>query len=279
MTKRFILLLLLGLGLAGPLRAQPAADPPPDPACPRGDRELPRGPDWHCYGRLNKDYSFAFVYPKAVERVPELDFLVRTEAAVAEAWIAEQVLEAQLAGREHDPMSYQAAWEIDAVLPEIAAASGTISYYTGGAHGGIEYKTILLDRRRGRTIALADLFAPGTFDHGLFGQRGSGMRAVQAAFCRALAGAVRERRGDPAAAVECPAVEAQPVTLVCGALGRVEAFRTLLNPYIAGSWAEGPYEVEFPVDALMMASMKRRFRPAFGVGGESRPRVPARPCR
>jgi hypothetical protein len=270
---------LAALALAAPLAAGQAADPPPDPYCPAGDRDLPRGPDWLCYGRLNEDYSFAFVYPKAVERVPELDAAVRTEAGAAEEWIAARAAEARAQGRELPRPSYQAAWQIDAVLPELAAASGAISHHRGGAHGGIEYKTILLDRRRGRAIELEDVFDPGFFEADLLGYRLWGIRAVQAVFCRALTAEARARRGDPAAAIRCPAVEDQPITFMCGDGGRIDRLRVLLNRYAAGAWAEGPYEIDVPVDAAMMSAIRRRFRPAFGLSLESRPRSPVRPCR
>lgn len=277
MSIRFLALFAV-LALTAPPDAAEAADPPPDPYCPRAGRDPPRGPDWLCYGRLTDEYSFAFVYPKAVERVPELDALVRAEAAAAEAWIAARAAEARAEGREAPRLTYEAVWQIDSVLPELAAASGTIGYHAGGAHGGIEYKTILIDRESGRPMEIEEVFDPGFFEPNLLGYRLWGIRAVQAAFCRALTRAVRARRGDPAAAVECPRVEDQPVTFLCGDGGRIDRLRALLNPYVAGSWAEGPYQIDVPIDAAMMSAVRRRFRPAFGLSLESRPRSPARPC-
>ena len=276
---KFLLPALAALGLAVPLAAQEAADPPLDRYCPAVERQLPRGPDWLCYGTLNEDYSFAFAYPKAVERVPALDASIRREAEAAETWIVEQVRESRDESRTTPPMRYEAAWQIDALLPEVAAASAAISHYTGGAHGGIEYLTVLVDARAGRRIGLGDLFEPGLFESRDLGDRIEGMRAVQRVFCRALTAAVRARRDDPAAEARCPAVERQPVTFLCGENGRIDRFRALLNPTVVGSRAEEPYEIDIPIDARMMAGMHRRYRPAFGLAGEERARIPSRPCR
>lgn len=273
---------LAALALAAPLAAQAPADPPLDPACPQGDLNAPRGPGMVCLGKLDEAVAFSVVYPRAIEQAPDLADALRDEWGNALLWIEAQAREhrAERAASDSEPqrLSYEAAWRIDADTPEIVAASGTISHYTGGAHGGIEYRTVLIDRRSGRRIAFTDLFAPGFFGTTLLGQRLWGVRAAQQAFCAALTAEVRERRGDPAAAVRCPAVETQPVTLICGASGRIETMRALLNPYVVGSWAEGPYEIDFPVDAGMMSVIWRRLRPAFGLGREARARVPARPC-
>lgn len=281
MFKR--VLLLLAAAMTGPLPAQTPVDSTLDPACPQADLNVPRGPGTICLGRLDPGFAFSVVYPKSVEQSPALAEALRAEWSAALARIegaarGRQAERAAAAGEPHR-LSYEAGWRIDADLPEIIAASGTISHYGGGAHGGIEYRAILIDPRRGRQIALADLFQPGFFETDMLGFRLRGVRRVQAAFCRALTAAVRARRGDPVAQARCPAVEAQPVTLLCGAGGRIDRMRALLNPYVAGSWAEGPYEIDFPVDAAMMAAIKRRFRPAFGLTQETRPRTPARPCR
>ena len=282
MFKR-LLALFAAFALAAPLAAQTPAEAAIDPACPQSDLNAPRGPGIVCLGKLDEAVAFSVVYPRSIEAIPELAEVLRGEWGTALAWIearaSEHRAEREADGAAPQRLSYEAGWRIDADTPEIVAASGTISHYTGGAHGGIEYKTVLIDRRLARRIELTDLFAPGFFGTTLARQRLWGVRAVQAAFCRALTAEVRERRDDPAAEVDCPAVETQPVTLVCGQSGRIEAFRALLNPYVVGAWAEGPYEVDVPIDAAMMSVIKRRLRPAFGLAGETRPRVPARPCR
>lgn len=273
MLKR-LLPFFAALAVSAPLYAQAA----PDPACQES-----AAPDTICVGRTGEGYSFSFVYPRSAAEIPALHALLVADSARALAWMETTTRDYRrdraANGGEPLPLSFDAAWEIDARLPEIVAASGTISRFTGGAHGGIEYQTILIDPRHGRQVRLADLFRFGTFDHSLLGHRPRGRRAVQTAFCRALTAAVRDRRDEPAALIECPAVEEQPVTLVCGERGRIEAMRALLNPYVAGSWAEGPYEVDVPIDAEMMSAMRRRYRAAFGLAQEIRARTPTRPCR
>jgi hypothetical protein len=263
------LLIPAALFLATPALAQGTAEPPLDPNCPRQGANRPTGAEWLCSGELTPDYAFAFVYPVAAQSIPALKEALRDQAERDRALLVRDVW---AAGHPATPYSYDAEWRMDAVTPELAAASAAISTYAGGAHGGLDYRVILIDRRADRQLRLNELFAPNLFENSLFGRRIRGIRAVQASFCRALTAQARARRAEPAAEVICPDIEEQPVTFICGPRGRIEAMRALLNPYVAGSWAEGPYEVDFPVDARMIGNMKQRYRNAFGLPEERRGR-------
>lgn len=273
---------LAALIFATPLAAQAGGDPALDPACPQADLATPRKPGSVCIGRLNEIYAFSFVYPREAAQIPALDARLRDEALRAEVrfeGVVEQV-HAQSQGEEPPPlMYYEAGWQVDANLPELLALSGTSGTYTGGAHGSIQYHAILFDRRRNRPIAVSDIFTIGAFEHNLLGQRPVGEGAVQRAFCRALRDAVRERRNGATIDLDCPEALSVPITLLCSDRGRIESMRALIAPYVVGPYAEGPYEIDFPVDALMMAAIRRRFRPAFSIPLENRPRRLAEPCR
>lgn len=273
------LLFLAALAFPAPPSAQDARRPAQDPNCPREGSDRPTGPEWACNGRLTPAYAFAFVYPASAAQVPALKAELRAQALRDEFRLAAEA--DALAGRRAPGgpaiprLRYDAEWRVDAVTPELAAASAEIATHAGGAHGGIEYRAILVDRRDDRPIRLVDLFEPNLFEHSLLGQRLRGMRAVQAAFCRALTALVRERGGEPAE-VRCPGIEDQPVTFLCGPRGRIEAMRAMLSPSVAGSWADSSYKVDFPVDARMVGNMYRRYRVAFGLPHERRGRP--RPC-
>ena len=261
--------------------AAPAAAQRIDPRCPQGDLNAPRGPGSVCIGRLTEEYAFSYIYPREAAAIPRLDAWLRNDALRAEVSFERQATEFLRADypTETPPRaSYEAGWRIDARLPELIAMSAAISIDAEGAHGGIAYRTLLFDPRRNRRIGLDDIFTIGALEHDLLGRRPVGMGAVQSAFCRALTAEVRERR-DGIVEVDCPSVERIPLTMICGEHNRIEAMRALVAPYIVGAYAEGPYEVDFPVDAMMMAAIKRRYRPAFGVALEGRTRRLRTPCR
>jgi hypothetical protein len=250
------MLLAAALLAAAPMQG----DPPLDLACPLGDMAQAQPPGTLCIGRLTRGYAFAFAYDEEIRAVPALEAILREEARRAEGWIdgiaREWRRERAEAGGEIFPLSYSAIWSAELGRAELAALSGSIQHYTGGAHGGIEYKAILFDRRRGRRIALADLFTDSARAAAL----------VQQGFCAALREEMSERRGTDESATECPVAKEQPITLRPGAAGRFDSFYALLNPYVAGSWAEGPYDFAFPVTAEIIALIRPDYRDAFAVG-------------
>jgi hypothetical protein len=230
---------------------------PDEEGCGEEGPGQPLGAGAICIERETDSYLFSVAWPAEAEAIPALAAMLRREAAQSEARLGREAQEAtseRTEGRDQ-PMrfSYDQGWSVDANLPELVAVSGAAQDYTGGAHGGIAYYTILLDRRRGERIQLGDLFA----------DRAAGLAAVQESLCRALAAEVGQRRGADDRDYACPPAAEHPVSLVCGAGPRIDLMMALLNPYVIGSWAEGPYEFVFPVTPRILAALKPQYRSAF----------------
>ncbi|HEV2866403.1 MAG TPA: hypothetical protein VGX37_07795 [Allosphingosinicella sp.] len=227
--------------------------------CPQTEMEVPPGSV--CIGRVTDTYEFTFAWPPEAARVAGLEAILRREAAARERWMRRESRSSarERAQGEAEPMrfSYAEGWSVDLSRLELAAASGSAQAYTGGAHGGVAYYVILMNPRTARRIDLADLFA----------NREGGLAAVQASFCPSLRREVEERRSgeESQEEVECPPAAEHPVTLVPGEDGRAVAMMALLNPYVVGSWAEGPYEVQFPVTPQLLAALKPEYRSAFAL--------------
>nr|MDQ4087787.1 hypothetical protein [Pseudomonadota bacterium] len=224
-------------------------------------RELLREPWTSCSSRVTDIYSFAVAWTAEAAAIPALEALLHEESERSEQWMRQEAevatAEREAAGAEPMRFTYRETWTVDAQRPELVAASSSAQAYTGGAHEGIAYRVILLDRRSGRRLALGDLFTDPA----------AGLAAVQASFCPSLQREVRTRRSAEAH-VQCPAAAEHPVTLIGGGDGRIGAMKALLNPYVVGGWAEGPYEVQFPVTAEMLAALKTEYRAAFAPPAE-----------
>lgn len=108
--------------------------------------------------------------------------------------------------------------------------------YTGGAHGNTGHAVRLWDRKAGREIKLADMFTSW--------ERAAG--PVQDAACAALRAEKAQRFGtEPLpAGWTCPPLK-DAVLVPAGRLAPGTFLRAIYSPYVAGSYAEGTYDIRF----------------------------------
>jgi len=129
--------------------------------------------------------------------------------------------------------------------------------FTGGAHGNALYDVLLWDRTADEKIELADLF---TDDDGA-------IAAMTPVYCAGLDAQRAEKRGAPVSPdgpdwmVQCrPLAESTVAPVDADGDGRFDLFRVLIEPYEAGAYVEGTYEVDIPVTA----ELRRMVKPEFG---------------
>jgi hypothetical protein len=207
------------------------------------------------HGRqLDFDYAWPIVSPA----LPRLEAWLARDAAVAEKRARRQASETWARDRDDsgaDPPrhGYAKKWDVAAATPRLLALSAASQVYTGGAHEGIAFDALMWDRKTDRPVSLADLFtAP---------RRALG--AMERAYCAELKADQKERRGEGyrEADFRCPALGNAPVVVT--GTGRISGFEVLLQPYAAGSWAEGPYEVEVRFSPRLIALVKAEYRTSF----------------
>ena len=140
----------------------------------------------------------------------------------------------------------------------LLSLTSDVGSYTGGAHGNYGTGGLLWDRQTATEIAAADLFAASANRDGLVTQR----------WCDALNKARAEKRGEPvggdAMFDECPTLdEIAIVPTDKDGNGRFERLILTASPYVAGSYAEGSYEIEFAINPDVIAAVKSEYRESF----------------
>ncbi|MGZ8998456.1 MAG: DUF3298 and DUF4163 domain-containing protein [Allosphingosinicella sp.] len=207
--------------------------------------------------RSTRDYNFAYNYPAEAAAVPAIDSLLRKDAREAEAQTRRFAKESRReAGRADRPFlvhEYREEWRTDANLTELLALSGAIYTFTGGAHGNTRFVTFLWDRSAAQRIEFRDLFSDS---HAALG-------ALQRQYCPLLETERRERLDGEEGRTDCPDVADQPIAVVAGPSGLIEGFRILIEPYAAGSYAEGTYEIDVPLSDELLRLVRARFAAAF----------------
>ena len=210
--------------------------------------------------------EFAYKWPAAAAAVPALAARLtadRDEALAAQKSDWDRAL-ADFAGEDCascKSLSYAKEWKVVADLPRFLSLSADIYAFTGGAHGNSTFDALVWDREAGTALAPLDMFgSPAALE-----------AAVREAWCAGLKQEKAKKLGPDAAVGEspsdaCPALS--ELTLLVGSSdGKAfDRLGLLAAPYVAGSYAEGSYEVTLPVTPAVLEAVKPEYRAAFAPG-------------
>lgn len=213
-------------------------------------------------------WEFAYSWPKAVSAQPELasQLAAERDKAIAEeraGWdrqVAEMKGQGECGGCRSS--SYGKEWEVVADLPGWLSLSAALSSYSGGAHGMYGVQSLVWDKAK--TVSMDGM--------ALFQSPGALQKALGATLCDALN---RERvkkgmqpitEGGDRVFPACPGLD--EATVLVGSSNRktFDRITVYYGPYVAGSYAEGAYELDFPMTPAMVEAVKPAYRGAFSAG-------------
>lgn len=135
-----------------------------------------------------------------------------------------------------------------------------VGSYTGGAHGNYGTAGLIWDRAAAKEIKFADLFT----------EAANMDRLLTGDWCNALNKERQERRGEPIGTDDmfdqCPNLrEIAIIPADKDRNGKFERLMLVADPYVAGPYVEGSYEIELGVPLELSAVLKRDYRPSFEV--------------
>jgi Deacetylase PdaC len=209
-------------------------------------------------------YSFDFAYPAEVAAIPELKQRLDREMATAREKLLRQAKEAQADAREQGfPYNAYAEgrnWQVVANTPRFLSLSASVYSYTGGAHPNGGTTALVWDREAKRALAPMDFFtSPEALEE-----------AVRDPYCTALDKERGQRRGPEGDNIagefgDCPPIK--DLTVLLGSSGGKTFNRLGLvaDPYVAGPYAEGDYDITVPVTAKVLAAVRPAYRDAFSL--------------
>lgn len=208
--------------------------------------------------------EFAYSWPAAVSAIPAL---VERFSAERDKALTEQKAEwnealTEFAGQgciSCTSREFSKEWKVVADLPRYLSLSADMYFYTGGGHGNSDFDALVWDREA-RAV-----FAPAA----MFRSEEDLQAALHAPWCKAL-NAERTKRldadYDDDGMFPCPDIA--QLTLLLGSSNKQTFNRIglLAAPYVAGSYAEGPYEITLPVTPAVLAAVKPEYKSAFALG-------------
>ncbi|MGV2495501.1 DUF4163 domain-containing protein [Pelagerythrobacter aerophilus] len=216
----------------------------------------------------NDLYSFSYAYPAAAGALPELAVHLDQDAEEAKATLVSESKDDQTQAEANDypyrAHSFSKEWKVVADLPRYLSLSGEFATYSGGAHGMYGLESLVWDKQAKAGMDGVALFQSAEALDEALGQK----------LCDALDAERAKRRGEavPADAGDddtgfnsCQHVKDATVLVGSSGGGKFDRIGIWFGPYVAGPYAEGSYELNFPVDAAVIEAVKPEYREAFGA--------------
>lgn len=208
---------------------------------------------------------FSYSWPAEVSAIEPL---ATSLAAERDKALAEQKEDYQAALAE-SPEDCQACrtrsaeteWKVVANLPRFLSLNAAFSDYTGGAHGNHGTRSVIWDREAGQRLDPTAMFRSPSALYGAISRR----------YCAALNVEREKRRGEPVDPSDeffggCPAIDELSVLLGSSNGRTFDRIGLIADPYVAGAYAEGSYEITLPIDAAIIDAAKPEYASAFSLG-------------
>ena len=261
---KILVLPLLLLGACNRQPDAPAASQTNATAPARSEQASERPAKPFVFDESNDLIEFQFGWSAEAAAVPQLVERFRKDMAkekgellaTAEADKAERAKYGDEFRGYMSSTSYETTGQTDRLL----SLRADIGSYTGGAHGNSGTGAVLWDRKTAREIDASELF---TAEDNLG-------RILTQRWCEALNRVRQERReGQDGGGLfdDCPKLS--EITILPTDKDKDGRFETLLlvaDPYVAGPYSEGSYEIELGVTPGLLAALKDEFRPGFEAG-------------
>jgi len=209
--------------------------------------------------------TFAYSYGPEISVIPALAKVIQSQE---EAALAKQKAEWNEAVEEFGDMGcitcvargYTNTWKVAATTQRFLILQSERWTYTGGAHGNSFFKALGWDREVGEAFAPVDMFVGETaLENTAFGD-----------YCASLLAVKGERLDLDIAKINpfdgCPSVTELVVTPLSSDGEKFDRIQFLAAPYVAGSFAEGPYAFEIAVTPAVLAVVRPEFADHFELG-------------
>lgn len=258
-------MLATGCDAGAPTAADAVASQPAS-AAPTSSASAPAAP---ATGRKveveNEVYEFTYSYPAKAAAIPQLKALLDKRLATARAELekgakADQI-EAKQNGYPYRAHSAGSTWQVVTDVPRWLSLSAEMYDYSGGAHGMSFFDALLWDKQQNLARTASDLFI----------SKAALSSALREPFCAALDKERAKRRGEPVNRNsgdqfdEC--IDPAEHTIILGSSnGRTfDRIGVLVEPYAAGAYAEGTFEITLPVTQRVLGSVKPAYKADFSV--------------
>jgi hypothetical protein len=205
-------------------------------------------------------YSYSYDWPAEAVAIPALNQNLTVRMKRDRENLIEMATSSKKVGGWFPPDGYESnmEWKLAGQSARLLSLSGGHWEYTGGAHGNGRTFALLWDRALNREIAIQSLLRDGTSWNG----------AIHQPFCVLLDRERAERREEPIKKGDffgnCPPLSSVSILLEDSDKNRrFDHILVTADPYVAGPYVEGAYEISLPITAAMIDRLKREYSSSF----------------
>lgn len=209
------------------------------------------------------DFQYV-IPPEAAARAPLRDWMTNQAArlkARALKSAEDDFASSQASGFPFRQHSDGTRWAATADTRLLMSFQGQHYFYTGGAHPMVHYLALVYDKPKGTLMRPA----------GIFADPAAAFAYLTPFYCERLDQLRLEKRGaetDPSELFgDCPKLSQASVIPISKTPKAIDTIRIVLDPYVAGPYAEGEYVVELPVDQSIIDLVKAEYQGVF-IGRE-----------
>lgn len=206
--------------------------------------------------------DFSYIYPAAAARIAPLRgwldtdrARLRTRAAKIAADDRREAAKSRFPFHQHDATR---EWKVVTETPRLLSLSGETYRFTGGAHGNTALESLVWDKAKARRIDPRAMFeSPAAMQ-----------RVLGPGWCAWLKRERRRRLGsDPGSNDIFPCPPISDLTVLLGSTDRraIDRIGLVAGQYVAGSYAEGMYEMTVPVTPALLKIVQPEWRAAFAT--------------
>lgn len=217
----------------------------------------------------NDLYSYGFSHPAQVGAYPELAQQLQAAAEkqkvqlIAEA--KEGQADAKANGYPFNPHSYSEEWQVVADVPGYLSLTDNIATFSGGAHGMYDTGSLVWDKSAKSSMKGVEMFRSADALEAALGPRLCTALNAERAKRRGAEWKPKKDGGSSYGFDECQHVK--DATVIVGSSNKrtFDRIGIWFGPYVAGPYAEGAYELDFPMTAAMVEAVKPAYRAAFSA--------------
>jgi hypothetical protein len=214
------------------------------------------------YTTLTNDelLDFRYSFPTLVGSYPELlskieaDWSASYTQAIEEARADAESRSEEPPITSFHPHDFWRDWTVAGQTERLIALRSHTERYSGGAHGNRNSGLMMWDKERKTTLSFDALFTDGT----------AYWSVMKDVYCKALVTERVRRTFEPIADCSTPK-DLVLVPVDTNSDWAFDSIHVVADPYVAGAYVEGTYEIALPVNAAFVSHLKPEYRSSFEV--------------